>query len=213
MASCEREPIEGCQENRVAVNKRCGAHSRRSGEPCKNWALQNGRCRMHGGTNPGAPLKHGRRSKFLPAGLKEAYEELANDTELLTLQEDIRTVEAMLRDTLAAMRDHVGACWTEARALLETERLEELRELFDRGLELENLQEKFDRLTLQKARLVAVESRRMALMESSLNIKEQNALIAVLISAIAEESDEHVSNEARRRIQAKLLRQMPSTDS
>ncbi|KKN33856.1 hypothetical protein LCGC14_0799360 [marine sediment metagenome] len=29
----------------------CGAHSRRSGKPCRNGAMNNGRCRMHGGTN------------------------------------------------------------------------------------------------------------------------------------------------------------------
>lgn len=34
---------------------RCGAHSRRTGRPCRNGAMPNGRCRMHGGTNKGAP--------------------------------------------------------------------------------------------------------------------------------------------------------------
>ncbi len=41
----------------------------RSGAPCKSPAMPNGRCRMHGGTSPGAPSgpanggwKHGLRS-------------------------------------------------------------------------------------------------------------------------------------------------------
>ena len=34
--------------------QRCGAKTR-SGAPCKTWAMKNGRCRMHGGTSPGAP--------------------------------------------------------------------------------------------------------------------------------------------------------------
>ena len=44
---------------------RCGARTR-SGTPCRSPAMPNGRCRMHGGTSPGAPkgntnaLKHGR---------------------------------------------------------------------------------------------------------------------------------------------------------
>jgi hypothetical protein len=44
--------------------KRCGARTRR-GKPCQSPAMPNGRCRMHGGTSPGAPkrnknaLKHG----------------------------------------------------------------------------------------------------------------------------------------------------------
>ena len=47
---------------------RCGAHSRRSGKPCQNGAVNNGRCRMHGGKATGAPKgnnnaeKHGNYS-------------------------------------------------------------------------------------------------------------------------------------------------------
>lgn len=33
---------------------RCGAKAR-SGHSCKSRAMKNGRCRMHGGTSPGAP--------------------------------------------------------------------------------------------------------------------------------------------------------------
>ncbi len=32
----------------------CGAKTR-TGAPCKSRAMNNGRCRMHGGTSPGAP--------------------------------------------------------------------------------------------------------------------------------------------------------------
>ena len=45
---------------------RCGAKTR-SGSPCEGPAMQNGRCRMHGGSSPGAPrgeangnYRHGR---------------------------------------------------------------------------------------------------------------------------------------------------------
>ncbi|WP_082086083.1 HGGxSTG domain-containing protein [Komagataeibacter europaeus] len=33
---------------------RCGAKTR-TGKPCQSPAMPNGRCRMHGGKNPGAP--------------------------------------------------------------------------------------------------------------------------------------------------------------
>jgi hypothetical protein len=53
---------------KAAVNPmRCGAKTR-AGHPCRSHAMPNGRCRMHGGTNPGAPKgnrnawKHGLRS-------------------------------------------------------------------------------------------------------------------------------------------------------
>jgi uncharacterized protein YjcR len=51
---------------------RCGARTR-AGEPCKSRAMPNGRCRMHGGTSPGAPKgnrnawKHGKYSAWTKA--------------------------------------------------------------------------------------------------------------------------------------------------
>ena len=47
------------------LSQRCGARTRR-GSRCQSPAMTNGRCRMHGGTSPGAPagnknaVKHGR---------------------------------------------------------------------------------------------------------------------------------------------------------
>lgn len=53
------------------TRKRCGAKTR-SGKPCKNGAMANGRCRMHGGKSPGPPKEnqnaktHGFFSKYIP---------------------------------------------------------------------------------------------------------------------------------------------------
>jgi len=65
---------------------RCGAKTRK-GTPCQAPAMQNGRCRMHGGTSKGAPagnkyaLKHGLRTRQAIAErrmirqlIKESYE-------------------------------------------------------------------------------------------------------------------------------------------
>lgn len=46
----------------LALHPKCAAKCR-SGEPCKNPAMKNGRCRMHGGKSTGAPIKHGQRTK------------------------------------------------------------------------------------------------------------------------------------------------------
>jgi hypothetical protein len=43
--------------------KQCGAHCRTTGEPCKNWAMANGRCRMHGGKSTGRPIIFGKNTK------------------------------------------------------------------------------------------------------------------------------------------------------
>ena len=46
----------------LALHPKCGAKCR-SGEPCKNPSMKNGRCRMHGGKSTGAPIKHGQRTR------------------------------------------------------------------------------------------------------------------------------------------------------
>ena len=55
------------QKARAALDQvpRCGAHSRRSGQPCRNPVMANGkgRCRMHGGTSTGRPPTHGKTTK------------------------------------------------------------------------------------------------------------------------------------------------------
>ena len=52
---------------------RCGAKCR-TGKPCKNSAMKNGRCRMHGGKSTGAPIKHGQRTKAAMAQRKSDRE-------------------------------------------------------------------------------------------------------------------------------------------
>ncbi len=46
----------------LANHPKCGAHCRTTGLPCKNAAMVNGRCRMHGGKSTGRPITHGQRT-------------------------------------------------------------------------------------------------------------------------------------------------------
>ncbi len=52
----------------------CGAHCRTTGEPCKNYQMPNGRCRMHGGKSTGRPTNDGRYSKGAIAKRRELTE-------------------------------------------------------------------------------------------------------------------------------------------
>src|SRR5690625_6759162 len=45
------------QPHAVKNRKRCGAKTRNGGT-CKNWAMPNGRCRMHGGKSTGPPKRN-----------------------------------------------------------------------------------------------------------------------------------------------------------
>lgn len=41
----------------------CGAHCRTTGNPCQNYPMVNGRCRMHGGKSSGRPTINGQFTK------------------------------------------------------------------------------------------------------------------------------------------------------
>lgn len=48
----------------LALHPRCGSRCRTTGQPCRNAAMSNGRCRMHGGRSTGRPVIHGRYTKL-----------------------------------------------------------------------------------------------------------------------------------------------------
>lgn len=52
---------------------------------------------MHGGTNPGAPIKHGRYSKYAPEKLREKIEAFKVD-DPLSLIDELATQRALLAD-------------------------------------------------------------------------------------------------------------------
>lgn len=63
MAAKLRNPMEELIRP-LHATKRCGAHARTTGKPCRRWATTGfARCRMHGGVKgSGRPSIHGRRS-------------------------------------------------------------------------------------------------------------------------------------------------------
>jgi uncharacterized protein YjcR len=70
------------------LSPRCGAKTR-LGEPCKNGAMPNGRCRMHGGKGTGAPKgnrnawKHGLYDARMMDGKQLFAEQLAESKRLI----------------------------------------------------------------------------------------------------------------------------------
>src|SRR3990167_2275779 len=82
------------QAGKPLTSAHCGAKTRLGGE-CKGKAMPNGRCRMHGGKSPGAPLKTGFYSKYLPKDLGKAYESHLADSRLFDLRQDVAVITAM----------------------------------------------------------------------------------------------------------------------
>lgn len=95
--SCESMPVKGAR-------KLCGAKLRNKDAICTNPAMENGRCRLHGGLTPKGVLqgnfKTGRYSSSLPVRLAAKYEELRNDPELLNISDEIAILRTRLSDLL-----------------------------------------------------------------------------------------------------------------
>jgi hypothetical protein len=72
------------------LSPRCRARTRR-GSPCQSPAMPNGRCRMHGGTSPGAP-----------AGNKNAFKHGRYTAEAIAWRRDVssqvRLMKTLIRD-------------------------------------------------------------------------------------------------------------------
>jgi hypothetical protein len=57
-----KNPMHEAREA-LAQHPRCGAHCRTTGNACRNPAMKNGRCRIHGGKSTGRTIIHGRDTK------------------------------------------------------------------------------------------------------------------------------------------------------
>lgn len=103
-------------------NRLCGATTRRA-TTCKNPAMANGRCRMHGGASlKGTDLpqfKSGRYSKSLPDRLVGRFQEALSDEERHDLRDEIALAEAKIFDLLSGMARGES---DEARAWNDVER-------------------------------------------------------------------------------------------
>jgi len=63
--------------------KTCGAKAKRTGRPCRQPAMKNGRCRLHGGKSTGRPIITGCWTKQAIQLRKESSEVLRNIRKLM----------------------------------------------------------------------------------------------------------------------------------
>jgi len=82
----------------------CGAKTRK-GTPCKSAGMSNGRCRMHGGTNPGRPIIHGRYSVKHRESLHNKMQEFLDDPAPANLMGELAVQRAFLQDFLGKLTD------------------------------------------------------------------------------------------------------------
>ena len=156
----------------------CGARTRK-GTPCQNAAMENGRCRMHGGKVPrGAELPqfaHGRYSKSMPDRLAERYEEALSDEERHDLRDEIALAETKIADLLASIERSA-----------------------DESLAWQDV----ERWIARKQRAVESDVRVATIKQQMMSVEEVMALVAGILDAIRR----HVKDETTRRALGRDIR-------
>ena len=113
--------------------KRCGAKTR-SGKSCRGWAMENGRCRMHGGTNPGRPPIHGRYSAKHRTSLQSKIQKFLEDPAPASLMHELAVQRAFLQDFLGKLTNQPIGVKTTQHVFDMTEAIGRLVERITRML-------------------------------------------------------------------------------
>jgi hypothetical protein len=172
--------------------------------------MENGRCRMHGGMVPrgiGLPqFKHGRYSKAVPKGLARAYEKAEQDPELVALRSEISLLTARIEERLRQTEKDPPPPWAEvvaAQGDLEdalrglggpggrekvVQALTALKEVIVAGVDGARRYDKIwldvRELIQERARVVAVESKRLAELDQTMTKAGALSLAVALLAAV-----------------------------
>lgn len=100
------KPVRDYPKDHIHFGKpRCQAWSSRKGRQCMGLAMPSGKCRVHGGSSlkgiASPKLVTGKYSKYLPNRLLDTYTEALEDTDLITLRNEIALLESRLVDLLS----------------------------------------------------------------------------------------------------------------
>jgi hypothetical protein len=198
-------------------NRLCGATTRRA-TTCKNPAMANGRCRMHGGLTPrGTDLpqfEHGRYSKSLPDRLVGRYREALADEERHDLRDEIALSEAKVADLLSKMeRGESDELWIRMRDLerkmraaasddKRRELLSELLRLVRQGGQEAMSWRDVERWMARKQRVVETDVRVAQTKQEMVSVEEVMALAGGILDAIRR----HVEDQATRKALARDIR-------
>lgn len=147
----------------------CGSKTR-SGQPCQSKAMSNGRCRMHGGTNKGAPVanQNSKKAGSLYSAFFTPEEcEIAENLELNKIDDELRLTKIRLIRALKLEAEQAGRLELEARTINteqygededEDDSLKKTQESFKRrdyhGL-INTLTARIQSLTTQRGQLVS----------------------------------------------------------
>lgn len=101
--AADRETLRANYDN--SAKPKCGAHSRRTGEPCKNFPIKGrDRCKFHGGKSPMGiahpNFKSGKLSRYLPDRLVHDFLAACKDPNLLELRSELGLVDSRILELI-----------------------------------------------------------------------------------------------------------------
>lgn len=181
----------------------CGAKTR-DGGTCRQLAMPNGRCRLHGGKSrcgtASPKFKHGFFSAYLPKGLASNYRRVLSDPELLNMREEVALLRAMIGERLEIMSSGgpTKQTWAELQRLQE--RLEAARSSGDND-ESEALIQKIDAtiqaggstsdhyseivdLIMTKSNIADRERKRLDALRGTISVERAMILVAAIVEVI-----------------------------
>jgi hypothetical protein len=182
----------------------CGAKTR-SGAPCKQHPMPNGRCRMHGGKSLGGlaspTFKHGRYSKYMPTRLAERYMQGLKDTELLSLRHELALLDIHIGDQIrhidtgesTSMFYRLKQAYVDfAKATASNDTpsaqlaLAQLGDIITQGIAEVEVWKDIYTAVEQRRKLAESERRRMVEMQQIITTEEAMSLMAAVVQVIRE---------------------------
>lgn len=153
-------------KNQAHARKLCGAKTR-AGTPCKNYAMANGRCRMHGGKSTGPKNQKDNKNAVttgeyesiifdvLEDDEKELYYKVSLDR-LVQVNEDIRLTDIRLRRMLLRIKELQQQEYFILNQKKGTERGEEtnVSEAENPLIQIQNIEDSITRVQRHKSRLI-----------------------------------------------------------
>lgn len=169
-------------ETQPHARKLCGAKTRK-GNPCRNHAMTNGKCRMHGGKSTGAPknnkngLVTGERESIIFDYLDDEEKDLLKEIDLNKLNQidnDIKLIDIRLRRMMGRIAKLQQEDMTTVKTTLKKDEFgEEFEEVKQDTLsQIQNIEEAITRVQSQKLRLIKVKHELEMDLGINLEVKE-----------------------------------------
>lgn len=182
----------------------CGA-KKRDGSVCHQPAMENGKCRLHGGKTPkgiASPhFKDGRWSEHMPAPFQENYQRARGDKDNLQFNDDIALIDAMILANLPKLETREsGAAWkaikksvTDLRKSFADEDYGRVLVTVDEMVEIVNEQmlfyateEEIKSSLEQRRKLAESEQKRRINMQQFVDSQDAMAMVTALLQSVKE---------------------------